>query len=486
MLRPVYLKISILSLLLVQLIQAQPDSLWSEIIDYGGHEYFTSLEKTSDGGFILAGFTEPLDGVSSDSYLLVRLDSAGDTLWVTSVLKEGGDGQSAFETLDGGFILLGEGDPWMFKTDANGNIEWQQPKLTVTGGLMLYGSAITADSGFVATGSLEGESMRSTYVVKTDKMGNVEWTKTYRDEHDMVGISITETSTGGYAIGGAKQKPTGGGVYLGMLLMLDADGDSLWVTTFGGDDSYILQDISETADGGFIMAGRQELVGEGEMPTDIFVVKTDNAGVAEWTKQFGGPASQEAMAIIQTANLGYSIAAMGLYDTTMTQGDAWITHLDGSGDEVWTVHIGGEYNEFGFDLKEVSDGEYLVAGGYLTDWETGDFNLYLLRLGTAVVAVEEKSAVPTRYALHPAYPNPFNPSTIVRFDLPVSGEISLMLYDLLGREVAELASGVHAAGTHQLGWDGRSTNGFGLPSGIYIARLTTPEYSKSIKMVLLK
>jgi photosystem II stability/assembly factor-like uncharacterized protein len=94
--------------------------------------------------------------------------------------------------------------------------------------------------------------------------------------------------------------------------------------------------------------------------------------------------------------------------------------------------------------------------------------------------------LPLNFALHQNYPNPFNPMSTIRYDLPQASEVSLIVYDMLGRELAGLASGFRQPGYHQIQWDSRDARDRELPSGIYIARLTTPEYSKSIKMVLLK
>ena len=104
----------------------------------------------------------------------------------------------------------------------------------------------------------------------------------------------------------------------------------------------------------------------------------------------------------------------------------------------------------------------------------------------AALAVDESSAIPTSFALHPAHPNPLNPNTTIRFDLPETVDISIVVYDLMGREVARLVDRDMTAGYHQVIWDGRTVHGREVPTGIYIARLVTPEFTKSIKMLLLK
>ncbi len=93
----------------------------------------------------------------------------------------------------------------------------------------------------------------------------------------------------------------------------------------------------------------------------------------------------------------------------------------------------------------------------------------------------EHGRLPKSFQLFQSYPNPFNPNSTIRYDLPQASDVSLILCDILGREVARLVDGYVEPGYHEVQWNGRE-----LASSIYIARLVTPEYSKSIKMVLLK
>ncbi|MFC1620332.1 two-component regulator propeller domain-containing protein [Candidatus Neomarinimicrobiota bacterium] len=84
------------------------------------------------------------------------------------------------------------------------------------------------------------------------------------------------------------------------------------------------------------------------------------------------------------------------------------------------------------------------------------------------------------------YPNPFNLRTTIEYNLPLAAHVTLSVYDLIGQEVIQLVEGTTAAGYHQVVWTGRDRTGRTVPTGVYIARMTTPQYSKSIKMVLLK
>ena len=104
----------------------------------------------------------------------------------------------------------------------------------------------------------------------------------------------------------------------------------------------------------------------------------------------------------------------------------------------------------------------------------------------SALAIGEADGLPSEYALRQNYPNPFNPTTTIKFDLPMATEVYLVVYDLLGHEVVSLVNEQMEAGYHQIVWKGETAVGREAPSGIYIARLATPGFTKSIKMALLK
>ena len=97
--------------------------------------------------------------------------------------------------------------------------------------------------------------------------------------------------------------------------------------------------------------------------------------------------------------------------------------------------------------------------------------------------IEEDAAteMPTQYELYNAYPNPFNPSTTIMFDLPEASKVRLVVYDMLGREVAVLADGERPAGHYSLRFDAGK-----LSSGMYIYRLQTNNYTQTKKLMLMK
>lgn len=94
--------------------------------------------------------------------------------------------------------------------------------------------------------------------------------------------------------------------------------------------------------------------------------------------------------------------------------------------------------------------------------------------------------LPARAILHPNHPNPFNPSTTIRFELAARGPASLRVYDVRGHLVRTLVDGDADAGTTSVTWDGRDDSGRAVASGVYVYRLRTGSTAESRKMVLLK
>ena len=104
----------------------------------------------------------------------------------------------------------------------------------------------------------------------------------------------------------------------------------------------------------------------------------------------------------------------------------------------------------------------------------------------ANLSVEDDLEIPNTFALHPAFPNPFNPITHIRYDLPEAGFVDLRVYDLAGREVRTLARGFDHAGEKSVVWNAKDNHGRSVSAGVYIYRLETAGQFESQKMILLK
>ncbi|MCB1060090.1 MAG: T9SS type A sorting domain-containing protein [Calditrichaeota bacterium] len=138
----------------------------------------------------------------------------------------------------------------------------------------------------------------------------------------------------------------------------------------------------------------------------------------------------------------------------------------------------------GFDADDDGDVDILAAGGneirlYLSALTDGQFNSAVAKpVGDTP---QETFGIATGFALHENYPNPFNPSTTIAFNLPEAVRVKLVVYDVIGKEVARLLDGESGAGLHTVVFDGRA-----LPSGVYFYRLEAGALVDTRKMVLMK
>ncbi len=120
---------------------------------------------------------------------------------------------------------------------------------------------------------------------------------------------------------------------------------------------------------------------------------------------------------------------------------------------------------------------------YLKGW----INNRILWIDANIGNIDEDLVTdPEQFTLRQNYPNPFNLATTLRFDLPHATHVQLIIYDLQGREIIRLADGRIPAGPQWRVWQGRASDGRDVPSSLYFARLTTPGYVTSIKMLLLR
>ena len=201
--------------------------------------------------------------------------------------------------------------------------------------------------------------------------------------------------------------------------------------------------------------------------------------------------------------LGSTVTDIAVYvNITHTyQGDLHVSVTSPEGTEVFLhANTGGSADnligwypddmepaeDLGQFIGEAADGLWTMtiyddAGG-----DQGTFNEWCLRITYAGDPTDAADAVPDVLALGRNFPNPFNPKTMIRFDLPKTGEVDLAVYDVMGRRVATLLTGSMDAGYHQVEWLGRDDRGTALASGVYFSRLAFDGQVLKSKMLLLK
>ena len=98
----------------------------------------------------------------------------------------------------------------------------------------------------------------------------------------------------------------------------------------------------------------------------------------------------------------------------------------------------------------------------------------------------KQTGIPFKFILFPAYPNPFNPSTIIPFQLPQQVNVKLEIFNTLGQRVCTLINSQFEAGYHEVVWNGSDDSGVQMPSGVYLYRIKTQNFLQFRKVLLMK
>jgi len=263
---------------------ASGDTLWTRTYGGTGYDEGHAVQPTSDRGYIITGYTGSFGAGAYDVYL-IKTDSSGDALWTRTYGGTYDDvGNSVQQTSDGGYIIAGYTgsfgagykDVYLIKTNASGDTLWTR---TYGGTNHDEGNSVqpTSDRGYIITGYTVsfGAGGNDVYLIKTDSSGDTLWTRTYGGTNDDECKSVQPTSDGGYIIAGLTWS-FGAGYNDVYLIKTSASGDTLWTRTYGGsnyDEGYSVQ---PTSDSGYIITGYASSFGAGSY--DVYLIKADANG----------------------------------------------------------------------------------------------------------------------------------------------------------------------------------------------------------------
>ncbi len=402
---------------LISFSQTAPGIEWQNTIGGSGPDELYSIRQTTDGGYILAGWSS--SNISGDKtenswnnsydYWLVKTDASGVILWQNTI---GGNVEeqlrSIHQTSDGGFILGGYSDSnisgdktencfqgsydyWIVKTDASGNIQWQNT-IGGNGYDYLYSIQQTADGGYIMGGTsssyISGDKTENSnggidyWIVKTDATGSIQWQNTIGGNDDDILNSIQQTADGGYILGGWSESNISGdksentnGVRDYWIVKTDATGNIQWQNTIGGSTGDLLQAIQQTSDGGYLLGGWSNSNISGDKTensiggTDYWIVKTDASGSIQWQNTIGGNSNDQLNSIYQTSDGGYILGGNSISNISgdktencIGTSDYWVIKTDTSGDIQWQNTIGGSNIDVLLSIQQTAGGGYILGG----------------------------------------------------------------------------------------------------------------------------
>jgi hypothetical protein len=158
------------------------------------------------------------------------------------------------------------------------------------------------------------------------------------------------------------------------------------------------------------------------------------------------------------------------------------------------VNDAGVSRHFMIDFQATSDNETLVVTWIMIEqfilpgilWAALGVAAAELIVSPALDVDETSTVIPERFNLSQNYPNPFNPTTMIQYDLPEATQVTITIFDLMGRTVKTLVNEFKDVGYHTITWDARDDEGKRMSGGVYLYSIKAGSYHKTQKMVLLK
>jgi hypothetical protein len=344
----------ITSLILATPASAQQQFEWSKTYaDSQGES--KCVISTNDGGYAIAGD-------SNGQILLAKADFSGEVVWWKTY--QPGEATCVIQTSDGGYAVGGRGDVNFIKTDSLGNVEWSKSytynnatyKITT---FQVMGLAQTRDGGYILAGKTPtGPLLGWDLTLRTDSQGDVIWSKTYGTKWGNSLATDVLVVDDGYILAANA-----------LLYKLNENGNVQWSQPTSFDPA----SLAKTSDGGYLLC------------RDTTLTKTDPGGKAQWSKSYLFESARGSVfqSAIQTRDGGF-IACGFVFP--VWEGVAWIVKTDSAGNQKWDITsstIAGQ-NSKAFSIIEVRSGVYVVTGSIVSISNSNNSEIWLAKVSGPV------------------------------------------------------------------------------------------------------
>lgn len=434
-----------------------------------------SLCQSTDGNFFALGFS--FDSVLSlnDLVLIMKLNPFGDTLW-SKIMPDlyNKTVTSSVPTPDGGCIFTGNGDTaYAVRIDINGNIVWKR-NYGITS-FQIFDIKKTTDNGYILSGS---KLFNEWYglLVKVDTLGNLQWQNTYSAGDSRSFNSIAITNDNDFLVAGFITDAFIDTQHV-QVTKINVNGSVIWekrylINGVGGNSRKIVKILN-----GYLLTGTTSF-------GKVFLSKINENGDQYYSYIFVSD-KEEANWDTKILNENRYVLAM-TRDSLPQLRNSRVIISDSSGniikDRVFRVPSSTGRIWLESILPQVNGD--IIFGGF-SELYNDSTDFFLTRtdslLNVPPIGINVISeTIPRDFILHQNFPNPFNPVTNIKFDIPKDVNVSIKIYDILGREVFSINE-YKNAGSYEVQF-----NGSNFASGMYFYKLKADGFTDTKKMVLLR
>ena len=375
--------------------------IWESTVGGKTDEYAGSTKLKSDKEIFISGHKLMKNKISFRSLLflksnnknninafIVKLNYKGKVVWQRDTFE---DEKSSvpFITVLGKSILIagqkstiynGNGDAWIALLNKDGEKVWEDSfgGRGADGGNDVLG---TSDGGYISVGytNAYGSGKNDVWIIKTDFNGEKQWSRVYGGKLDDYGWGVTESDDGGYVIAG-ETFSFGSGQSDIYLLKIDSNGNMKWNTTFGGLAEDVAYSVVNSNDGGFIVAAQTKSYGKGG--SDGMIVKFDSKGIKQWNRLFGGKGLDYLKSITVDSLKGYILAG-GSRSFNDGDNQGWVLSVNNDGYLRWEKTY-GDVGEDAFNMiTRTKDGGFVAVGSSASFFSKGMKDVIMIKLDSA-------------------------------------------------------------------------------------------------------
>lgn len=404
-------------------LNAEGQKQWDRTFGGEDYEYLRDITATADGGYLLGGVTSP-PSLPSENWV-IKLDANGRKQWDHTLGGTGAEGiERVRQTSDGGYLLggystsnrggdksepsRGEADYWLVKLDAQGSKLWDRTyggaeaeslttlELTRDGGCLIGGfteSGISVDKTQPNWGSYDY------WVLKLDGQGNKQWDASFGGSAQDRLSRVCQTPEGGFLLAGGSNSPVSGtktapnhgpintnpltSGYDYWVVKLDANGQKQWEQAYGTPANEELSSVALTADGGFVLGGSalpgvaDDKTSPGQQLADYWLLKLTATGTREWDLAIGSSSLDMLSNVHQTTDGGFIVGGTSHGGISGDKGSA-----SRGRDDFWVVKLGAP-------TVRISGDAHLCVGGQiqLTAVASGPGASFLWNTGATTAAI---------------------------------------------------------------------------------------------------
>ncbi|MBZ0203869.1 MAG: T9SS type A sorting domain-containing protein [Ignavibacteria bacterium] len=454
---------------------------WQKVLNnnYGDIQ---KIQQTRDQGYVAVG-NERIS--NQNKIYLVKLDKFGNVLWARIIGIGENQGNWVEQTIDGGYIIGGATDTNSFdsyaylqKTDSAGSMQWQ--KLFHNSDLdQCYCVRQTPDGGYILSCRTTPVMGNVIWYIKTDSTGNLQWQKIYSNSLSVLMREI-EILNDGYIAVGTMGIAANADMY---VMRLNLSGDTIWTKHYGGAESDGGRSIDLISNCGFVLAGSSKSFNLNNK-VQSYIVRIDNSGNIIWQNTYSNNGDEGCFSIRFKPGTGYLLA--GDSDSLNNYNFLGKVRLiDTNGKRLYeNSFTGSDDGSLFFSGGLCNDGGFILGG--MTTFTGGFPKMYIVKTdsllhSSPIGIINISNQTPKSFKLYQNFPNPFNPSTNINFEILHRTKARIVIYDLLGKVIDIYAFENLNPGKYQINW-----NAIKYSSGIYFYTLIAQNYNETRKMLLLK